>query len=238
MLNIEITDDYLVTITRKKPNGRKESSLISINQLKEVIEFGVEENNKRKRKENVNMLSSGVFPSLEGYKTVFYDIALDESESVIGVLVQNKRYDLKYLNNTVAFYDCLVPDTLFIFNLTGKRIQRVSVFCVLDKFISKDTMLYSMPFGNVYGDGNICWGGNHVFNLDLEDTNTLVRAIGIFYNSPFLDHNYNKVAGLAQRKLFETLTGAQSIPDFIVEDIKKKPKGTLAEVRKNKININ
>jgi hypothetical protein len=55
---------------------------------------------------------------------------------------------------------------------------------------SNNDMLYHMPFGNVYNDGRICWGGNR-FPKDHTYRSAGIGLIDLFFGSVFNGHITN-----------------------------------------------
>jgi len=76
------------------------------------------------------------------------------------------------------------PVCLFVFSVRSNTIRRTNMFCARNPIQRLEDRLCFFPFGNVYGDGNICWGSAHLPNIS-----TPMELVGVI--NIFLDSNYN-----------------------------------------------
>ena len=54
------------------------------------------------------------------------------------------------------------PTLVFQIRVEQKKVVKTRVFSAMDTVPTKNSVLYHFPFGNVYYDGKICWGGNRL----------------------------------------------------------------------------
>lgn len=85
----------------------------------------------------------------------------------------NKKYPVPY------------PPLLFSIRVVNGKVNKTNVFAVKEEDKDKlgdDTMLYNFPFGNVYQDGSICWGGNVLPQIN-GLSEVLKGVIHLFYSA-------------------------------------------------------
>ena len=125
-----------------------------------------------------------------------------------------------YFNKIYIFEE--FPALLFRFKVdNSNKIQSASVFVIKEErdSFNNDTLLYKYPFGNVWADGRICWGGN---NLPLiNESRDLLKAVDLFFQFPTGDDLYsgkNVRFNGPQSKLLKKLTSNKiNINDILIE---------------------
>lgn len=105
------------------------------------------------------------------------------------------------------------PDMLFHFIAQKNRPSNTRTW-----FMDEKGVLYHYPFGNVYKDAAICWGGNALPRIDcLKDFDKLVS---LFYSASTNDDLYEQVetkikrkkVKLSQRELLEYVSKKDVFP--------------------------
>lgn len=77
-----------------------------------------------------------------------------------------------------------VPRCLFVLRVKNYDIYNNWLFCLDSPFDKWSNQLYSFPYGNVYREGNICWG-----NAQILDINKPMDALAVF--ASFFDSGFN-----------------------------------------------
>lgn len=117
------------------------------------------------------------------------------------------------------------PSLVFYFEVESGRITGSRVWALTDERPNERSMLYAYPFGNVYKDARICWGGNSL--PELSTMKELDGVISLFFGSPTNDDLFNATDKfstdapeyvLTQRALFETLKGMETFPKQILRE--------------------
>jgi len=96
------------------------------------------------------------------------------------------------------------PPCLFVFDVTSGQISATKVFALKHLISKKTDHLYNFPFGNVYGEGRICWGQAKM--LPIRAPMNLISMISVFFDSPFN-------GDLVNERTFRSPPG-ERIPDF------------------------
>lgn len=85
-----------------------------------------------------------------------------------GSIVDNKNYKVVVVipkQRTPLFYsdthfEVPYPDLAFFYQVEKGKVTYSKVFAL--KTVTEESMLYHYPYTNVYDDGRICWGCNHL----------------------------------------------------------------------------
>ncbi len=75
------------------------------------------------------------------------------------------------------------PKCLFIFFVRSNKIIQTYIHSLKKNLESDKDTLYHFPFGNVYQDGHVCWGGASLMKVN--QPMELVGIINIFLDSGF-----------------------------------------------------
>ena len=161
----------LVTVTLGYKNGGSIVKKVKYNDFITMLNDSVEEGSS-----SVNFSSK----SWGGIPDGLIDIAYqDECNFLALVQVPAELFIVQYCGNK---YSIPFPSLLFAVKVVGQRVTGTRVYAVKDKKVTKESALYHYPFGNVYNDGDICWGGNSLPNIEgVKDT---FKVPQIFYSSP------------------------------------------------------
>lgn len=105
------------------------------------------------------------------------------------------------------------PDVVFYFHAVNRKADKTQVW-----FSDESGRLYYYPYGNVYADAKICWGGNVLPNIkSLKDFEYLVS---LFFSAPTNEDLYvgveavidGKKGLLTQRELIEYVSVKDKFP--------------------------
>jgi len=162
-------------------------------------------------------ITTGILPS----GTKFY--AGTKNSYRIGIQVPTKvrtaefRLDGGPRAMTVPF-----PEILFVFTVSEGRILDSRLFACVPPIGRSYDRLYRFPFGNVYEEGNICWGGNILPQIN--EPIVLDGVVSRFFTSGFSGHlvygtnMFNPPEGVVNlRTLLEHLVGQEHFPDRILK---------------------
>lgn len=184
-LNIEITNDLEIFLTKYNYNGSKQSKYINVDDLKALVDVVYKNGNHSEK-----FISSGLLESSNNFKVIAYSSTKDSLKKIITVLCTNCLHDISYSSDSrdvEVFKNKMLPNCIFKFCITGNLISNAYVYCVKDKILTNKTKLYKFPLGNV-PNGSICWGG--IRFGEVKDLSNLRRIAGMFFTSPFLNHSY------------------------------------------------
>lgn len=139
----------------------------------------------------------------------FYDGAISQEETTfrLAVLVPAGVRPLNYFGD---MYMVPFPALMFTFVVTGGSITRSKVFA-LDTDVPNDkSVVYHYPYGNVYGEGKICWGTNHLERISKKkDINSVVA---LFFGSETNNDLFRTGKYPTQRMLLEEMKTAKTFP--------------------------
>lgn len=113
-------------------------------------------------------------------------------------------------------YKIPYPNLLFRFFVKQKQLNKSKCFALKTKKPSKNEPLFYYPFGNVYSDGSICWGGNYFG--ELYSMKELDEVVSIFFGSPTnndlysSEHLNDAPYTLLLRAFYEELDGKKQFP--------------------------
>lgn len=105
------------------------------------------------------------------------------------------------------------PTTVFHFTTIRGKAHSTRVW-----FADEEGRLYRYPFGNVYKDNRICWGGNRL--PDVHNLKDFDKYVSIFFSASTNDDLYSgvklvvdgKKVPLAQRDLLESVSVRDTFP--------------------------
>jgi hypothetical protein len=163
-------------------------------------------------------ITTGILPS----GTKFY--AGTKNAYRIGIQVPAKvrtaefrLYDYGLRTVTVPF-----PEILFVFSVNGQRIIHSKLFACIPPVGRSYDRLYRFPFGNVYENGDICWGSNT--HPQVTEPIVLDAVVGRFFTSVFSGHlvhgtnMFHPPEGVVNlRTLLEHLEGKEHFPDRVLK---------------------
>lgn len=121
---------------------------------------------------------------------------------------------------------CMVafPDTLWHIKVRRRAVLEIHLFCLFEKDLTDNTILWRLPLPNVYGDGKICLGGNQ---WKFENFNQFFELVHRFFSAP---HNGDLFNAREQGMTFDELLPILEC-DGITEKT-AKPVGTLGECKR------
>jgi len=163
-------------------------------------------------------ITTGILP----VGTKFY--AGTKNSYRIGVQVPAKVRSADFMLHEVGTRKMTVPfpEILFVFNIKDKRIIESSLYTCIPPVGRPYDRLYCFPFGNVYENGNICWG-NAVHPV-IGEPIVLDSVVSRFFTSVFSGHivhgtnMFNAPEGVVNlRTLLEHLSGQEHFPDRLLK---------------------
>lgn len=137
-----------------------------------------------------------------------FDVLLETKEGTYPYLYAGECFVIPY------------PKLLFFFKVRNEKLMESKCFAEG----SRQDMLYSYPFSNVYENGNICWGSN-AFNSfpNLESVNYLVQTFFSAPNNNDLWHPERcNGKALSIRQLLDDIKDKEKYPDEYLKACIKK----------------
>lgn len=118
------------------------------------------------------------------------------------------------------------PETLWHIRVNRGIVTELHVYCLFDGKLDEDTILWRLPFSNVYSDGRICIGGNKWKFKSLNDFNALTS---MFFSAAHENALYNpqEHGGMSIIEMLNTVakdgvTKRTAIPVGSVKDLKNR----------------
>lgn len=142
----------------------------------------------------------------------------------IGIEIPRNIRTLRYVKNGVFEYNIPFPVCFVIFSIENNIVFSTEVFSLRNPITSEDDYLYHFPFGNVYKEGKVCWGGVKVptINSPFE----LLSLVGLFFNSEYNgdligSYSFNSNADMQieqsfVKTLFDALNNKEVFPNNIL----------------------
>lgn len=112
------------------------------------------------------------------------------------------------------------PGLCFMFEVQKGKPTRTEVFSLRGGRVTDKTPLCHYPFGNVYLDGHICWGGNSL-PADIMSVSDGLRLVALFMSAPtnndLWQMSFVNVEKLGREpllsKIYSFLDGKKSFPE-------------------------
>lgn len=119
----------------------------------------------------------------------------DTSSFKVAVIIPQDKRILSYYNE-----DHLVPfpELLFLFNVKSGWVNKSYAYSLVSSKNRKIVAHY--PYGNVYDDGRICWGLNHLPRV--ENMKGIEHIVDLFFGSETNDHLYAAGTNIIKREEF------------------------------------
>jgi len=113
-----------------------------------------------------------------------------KSEYTIGIEVPGSVRTLSFsISGAGKFSKAVpVPSTMFFFHVKGGDIATTRLFACAPPVLSENARLYWFPLGNVYENGNICWGSVKTGSFNITTPVVLDSVINRFFSSVFSGH--------------------------------------------------
>ena len=127
------------------------------------------------------------------------------------------------------------PGLVFYLKAQKGNVTCSRLFALAEDGISETSVLHHYPYGNVYDDGKICWGGNDVNMPKIQCFKDFEKVVELFfgaetnndlYQSPELKKDGKKVE-MSQSELVMLLEGKEKFP---VEFLRKSNEGTVQKL--------
>lgn len=118
----------------------------------------------------------------------YYDAAFsveNDSFKCVTIIPKGKQ--------TVKYKDLVFcipfPSLAFYFEVLKGNLTNSCCYAIADTDHNDNTSLYRYPFGNVYDDGDICWGNNQIEYIS--NIKKIENIITLFYCLPTNDDMYS-----------------------------------------------
>ncbi len=160
----------------------------------------------------------------------YYNGSICEDGFKVIVSIPSKVFLFQYYEDA---YVIPFPRLVFYFSYQDGKMITAKCFAAKDEVLMDQSKLYHYPFGNVYSDGKICFGGNSIpkcFSLSEID-----EVIKIFYGTPSNNDLWctkyckDKYTGL--RVLIEELSGKEFFPEETLLECHKTVGDLLKEYK-------
>lgn len=204
-LTVEIADGSSEAVARLKTRDGVSTKTISVAALLAELSRDME-------------ITTGILPA----GTKFY--AGTRNSYRVGVQVPAKVRTADFTLHEVGARRMTVPfpETLFVFGVKDKRIMDSSLYACVPPVGRPYDRLYRFPFGNVWENGNICWG--NAAHPEIGEPIVLDSVVSRFFTSVFSGHlvnganMFNAPEGVVNlRTLLEHLSGQEHFPDRILK---------------------
>ena len=142
----------------------------------------------------------------------------------------SRKFNATYRDE--IFTDCIRPNMMLFFKavvLEDKsfEIKSVKIFAVKDDFyrVHEKSLLYYLPFPNIYEDGKVCWGRN----AQIKNVKTLIQTTVIlerYFTSVFNDdlwHSgpWDKYKVTSVGEMFKELQNKDAFPLDVLKNLSK-----------------
>lgn len=148
----------------------------------------------------------------------FYDGVIDSDQMGFACLIVVPG-GIKPLNYYDQTFMVPYPSLIFILKVRMGVLKKSKVFALTSDNVSDKTQLYHFPYGNVYENGEICWGQNVIKGIKkLRDTERIISTFfGCETNDDLWDNGKYVNAPVGdpckiQRGLLEYLNGKEKFP--------------------------
>lgn len=105
------------------------------------------------------------------------------------------------------------PELLFLFRAEGGRIISSKLYSIIQSRGQK--MIAAYPFGNVFDNGNICWGTNRL--PEVSNMKEVEQILSLFFAAVTNDHLYSAGSNVIKKEEFYNQRG-------LILALKKKQK--------------
>lgn len=104
-------------------------------------------------------------------------VILEVPPRIRDIIFSEDKMQRKYL---VPF-----PSLVFVFWLNSNKVQESWCFATKDPIYKGDAQLHYFPYGNVYGDGKICWGDTDFLGKNKYTSSNVSSIVTRFLQAPF-----------------------------------------------------
>ena len=197
-------------------DGREERKCVKFSDFRQIL--AAKENHT-----SIANVSMNVIPDLpKGYYKGAVGEQGENSFKVLIVIPAGRRMLNYYGDNMeVPFPELLFSSTVVNGNQVDSRM-----FVINSNKLSAETKLYHYPFGNVYGDGHICWG-NNVIN-GIKKMSDVDRIVVNFFGSETNDDLFVPSHGIrTQRELLKKIEEEVVFPEKYLCEVEGSSVGLM-----------
>lgn len=115
------------------------------------------------------------------------------------------------------------PHTLFSFRVSARKVSESQMYAFVPPLGNSYQRLHRFPLGNVFDNGQICWGSVKLHEMDIREPVVLDSVVNRFFSSVFSGHLVHGVAGFHPpegvtnlQELIDHLEGMTSFPKEIL----------------------
>lgn len=165
----------------------------------------------RMNDDKVNRIGSLPFGFIDGG----YESVTSTFEAILHLPAQERP--MKYFEEV---YIVPFPDLVFYLKAQKGRVTTSKVFALASGDTSEKAKLYRYPYGNVYEDGKICWGGNSNSIPSVHCLKDFEKVVTLFfgattnndlYKSPIYEKDGVQV-NMSQTELLKLMQGKDIYP--------------------------
>ena len=187
-----------VTVTTENAEGKGTQRVISPQQLIDILLNATDEEK--------------ILPRIGRIPDGFYDGHSDSRRGVHEAIMYVPAGVRPLLFGSSAAHLIIpFPALVFYFRTKMGKVTISRVFAAKDEKLTDNTKLYHYPFGNVYDDGKICWGGNVL--PDIKRLSDFEKVVELFLGAGTNNDLYRNVGGVTQEQLLMKLKGKKSFPN-------------------------
>lgn len=177
---IEITDEYTVKIIEKK----QDKSKVKYIEVDDLIDILKASKTVIKDKEAELLFRTPVLTSFNDVSTISYTVINNNVQYII-LKKDEGPHDFAFGGEIIKQMN--LPTLIFTFKIYDGMIMNGYVCCVKDTIVTEKSEVYYYPFGNVYLDTHICFGGNNMSNHKICDYTQLHSMPSRFLLMPTSD---------------------------------------------------
>lgn len=206
-----------VTVEVTKDDNQVEKKIISVKDFVDALTTSMKKDSEFIR---IGKIPYGYYDSSVSYE--------DENSFKCVIIIPKGKQTVQYngMVLTIPF-----PSLTFYFIVERGRVTQSSCFAIKDVVPCDDSQLYRYPLGNVYPNGDICWGSNQF--KDINNIKELENIITLFYCLPTNNDLYSCGGNVAVNDITLNLHGFYTklqemsvFPEELLMDSNKKL-GTL-----------
>lgn len=208
---IEITDEYTVKVIEKN----SDKSNIKYIEVDDLIDILKASKTIIKRDEHKLLFRSPILTSFDDVSTIQYIVVSNNIQYIV-IKKNEGKHDFALGNK--MFKQMNLPTLIFTFKIYDGVIMSGYVCCVKDPIVIESTKIYYYPFGNVYSDGHICFGGNNMANHKICDYTQLHSMPSRFLLMPTSDtYTQKSKYKMVTNELCEYLTNNKFDKEMLLE---------------------
>lgn len=207
---IEITDEYTVKIIDKNQDKYK-VKYIEVDDLIDILKAS----KTIIKTQNELLFRTPILTSFNDVSTINYTVI---NNNVQYIVLKKDAGPHDFAFNDKIIRQMNLPTLIFTFKIYEGMIMNGYVCCAKDPIITEDSRIYYYPFGNVYSDSHICFGGNNMSNHKICDYTQLHSMPSRFLLMPTSDtYTQKSKYKMVTNELCEYLTNNKFDKEMLLE---------------------